>query len=292
MERAGSSDLYVEVQVDEVSSAKKAGNAQRARGFDPAKALGGIKNGSGGVESACTTGGDGRYENGTNFLREGNKVHIGPAAFSKENIEETMGELAKFGAFGKPETRANSGSSTSTKVKKADAAGEVTATTPSDGHVETQMVRDLESILSLSERVSNARKLDESVSGLYDITAGTDNDVGDGVPLSEHANRVAEPEYELRWTPSECSPEKLEVRVKLPKVTSIKDVSLTVHHTKQSGRTVSVSSFKYALKVSRPILRLFSPETTLFCRLLNRRCLFPKKNARRSRSSPLVPPPS
>ena len=97
------SDLFAEVELPSDShlqtATKKSAVAQKARGFNPAQALRGISsktpdNGGAGDHrapaSACTTRGDGRYSNGSNLVQVGNKVHIGPEAFTQGNIEETF----------------------------------------------------------------------------------------------------------------------------------------------------------------------------------------------------------
>ena len=88
---------------------RAAARAEKARGFDPGRALRGLRAGKGKgggagdaevLRSACTTRGDGKYGNGTHFLREGNKVQIGPNAFDDHNREDTLRQLAEMGAFG------------------------------------------------------------------------------------------------------------------------------------------------------------------------------------------------
>lgn len=90
-------------------AARAAARAEKARGFDPGRALRGLRAGKGKgggagdaevLRSACTTRGDGKYGNGTHFLREGNKVQIGPNAFDDHNREDTLRQLAEMGAFG------------------------------------------------------------------------------------------------------------------------------------------------------------------------------------------------
>ncbi|UPR01203.1 hypothetical protein HOP50_06g45240 [Chloropicon primus] len=249
------SDLYVEVPVnsrpkaaEDVSSASKSAKAQKARGFDPGKALGGIGAASS-TRSACHTRGDGKYQNGTSFLQEGNKVHIGPAAFSAENIEETMRELDKFGVFGARQGTAEGRAEGSLATAKAEKPGGHSGpATSSLAPLDTQMVQDLEKFLSLSEKVQKSRTLDESLSGLYDISGEAGHSKADGGAGSLTLGR-SEPDHSIKWIPEEASPRKLEVRVKLPEVDSVKDVTLTLEDSKKLGRTLSVSSWKHELKI-------------------------------------------
>lgn len=114
--------------IEEVCSTatKATARAMRSRGFDPGRALRGAAVESN--ESACTSRGDGKYENGTHFtkvrLKGGQEaVQIGPNAFAPDQVEDTMKQLEKMGALG---TKRGGGENTSQKdvpkVTKSDAA--------------------------------------------------------------------------------------------------------------------------------------------------------------------------
>ena len=252
------SDLYVEVQVSDKqpgtsNETKKSQKMSKRAAFDATRALRGI--GSTGesatADSACRVRGDGRYANGTNFLREGNKVHIGPEAFTASNLGETMEQLNRFGAFG---TKGDRGAETATGGNETSdrAASRVSAASaPSSGGLDLQMVRDLETILTLSEQQSRAAKLEDSQSAMYNIDDSDDDDDGEGAGAGAR-DRQAEkkvPHYEARWLPTEENPTKFEVRVSMPETASIGEVSLQVESTKQHGRVLSLSSPTYHLKV-------------------------------------------
>ena len=242
-------DLYVEVEVGGgLSSARKAARAEKVRGFDTARALGGIRSAGSGEGSACTTRGDGLFQNGTNFLREGNKVQIGPAAFTEENIEETMRVLQSYDAFG--------GSKRQPPEMSSEPVQEGPRPRPSPAptslqQVDLGIIRDLESVLSLSDRASRSRGLDGTVgSAVYDISDGGLEDERDSC---RGAAELTQPRHKVKWVPSELAPAKLELRVEMPLVSSSAEVSLAVLDSKRGGRVLMVASKEhgYRLEVSQ-----------------------------------------
>ena len=258
-----SQDLFVEIELpsggssrggggDSLSAAKRTAKAQKARGFDPAKALRGIGGSSSETttttESACTTRGDGRYSNGSNLLRDGNTVHIGPEAFKEGNMEETFKELMNYGAFGTKESKKEKPSEQKHPNKVVESQLENRSKKSlSEAAAGIEMVKNLESILTLSNKMAQFTKLDE-LGEIYDISQGEDSKVS----TPKVTEKTFEPEYQLKWTPSEKSPQKLEVRVSMPSVSSMSEVTLTM-----IGKTLSIASRgKYKeLKVSAEAIK-------------------------------------
>ena len=110
-----------------------------------------------------------------------------------------------------------------------------------------RMAKDLESILALSEKIKAKKLEEEGGSEVYDIAQNEEE-----VSLSSPSScQTVEPEYQLKWFPNQSDPERLDVHISMPAVSSISEVTLTV-----LGKTLSVSvSDKYKLKVSAKAFR-------------------------------------
>ena len=177
-------------------------------------------------------------------MQSGNKVHIGPEAFSEGNIQETMQELANYGAFGndnKPRTKtlpSDNENAGQRIVKDVSADGRASTSVSA---ADREMIMDLETILSLSEKVSQSCRGEEAASGLYDISSHNEDDVL--LESKPTEKKKVMPEYQMKTFPDSTG--KVEVRISMPKVTAVSEVSLSV-----IGKVLCVSSETYDLKVS------------------------------------------
>ena len=245
--------LFVEIDVSSggdvvrAASSKSAAKAQRARGFDPSAALRAIGDPSGNDRSACTTRGDGQYQNGSSILQTGNVCHIGPEAFKEGNVQQTLKELEELGAFagvGRKEEVAPRGGADAVRPVPAPAANASTATSSLD----ERMVRDIESILSLSDTAKSKGKLSNS-KALFELA---DEDASDGAcgflqGGTDVFVKRSEPEHVIRRLPNAERPAKVELVVKMPKTDSIKEVDLKI-----IGVVLSVTTKDYHLRFASP----------------------------------------
>mmetsp|Transcript_22778 Transcript_22778/g.63252 ORF Transcript_22778/g.63252 Transcript_22778/m.63252 type:complete len:299 (+) Transcript_22778:223-1119(+) len=220
----------------------KKGSAAKPKGFDPAKAvkaLGASEDGDG-ADSACLSRGDGLFEGGAAFRREGNKVIMAPNAFSEENAMKTLEQLDRQQLLAQrkepppPE-----------KQEKLNDTLNMSSLDPS----EVKGIFDLLHAASGGGQAGSIPASREPISSMFDISDDTEKRApGSGFDLNLQPTETPSFSVTERAPTDKHNFRHIQVDIDLPKISSVSEADVRVGPT----QLLLTAGRKYRLKMQLP----------------------------------------